>query len=178
MKEQNRYLTSIEICQRYSEMKFKSEIPKISQNSKTKKGHKTMTEKLGICLILTLNKIKTSWSLKKPSAVSKWGRRWNEVKLTYMVEEAIWGFFIKPTKVKGHGPTTLNPYPSRHERGRWRPIWSHPKPPPKDPLPQTSTNQTNTQTTTKPTSKATQTPSNYWRAKPTIHDHGKWNGNP
>ena len=36
MKEQNRYLTSIEICQRYSEMKFKSEIPKISQKSKKK----------------------------------------------------------------------------------------------------------------------------------------------
>ena len=31
MKEQNWYLTSTEICQRYSEMKFKSEIPKISQ---------------------------------------------------------------------------------------------------------------------------------------------------
>ena len=27
----------------------------------------------------------------------------------------------------GHGPTTLDPYPSRHERGRWRPMWSHPK---------------------------------------------------
>ena len=34
MKEQNWYLTSTEICQRYSEMKFKSEIPKISQKEK------------------------------------------------------------------------------------------------------------------------------------------------
>ena len=36
MKEQNWYLTSTEICQRYSEIKFKSEIPKISQKSKKK----------------------------------------------------------------------------------------------------------------------------------------------
>ena len=92
MKEQNWNLTNTEICQRYSEMKFKSEIPKFSQKSKQKKGQKTMTEKLGFCLILTLNKIKTSWSLKKPSAVSKWGRWWDEVKLTDMGEEAIWGF--------------------------------------------------------------------------------------
>ena len=28
---------------------------------------------------------------------------------------------------RGHDPITLDPYPSRHERGRWRPIWSHPK---------------------------------------------------
>ena len=87
MKEQNWYLTSAEICQRYSEMKFKSEIPKISQKSKKKKGHKTMTEKLGFCLILTLNKIKTSWSLKNPLAVSKWGRQWDEVKLMDWGEE-------------------------------------------------------------------------------------------
>ena len=60
MNEQNWYLTSTEICHRYSEMKFKNEIPKFSQKSKKKKGHKTMTEKLGFCLILTLNKIKTS----------------------------------------------------------------------------------------------------------------------
>ena len=52
-----------------------------------------MTEKLGICLILTLNKIKTIWSFKKPSAVSKWRRRWDGVKkLTDMGEEAIWVF--------------------------------------------------------------------------------------
>ena len=93
MKEQNSYLTSIEICQRYSEMKFQREIPKFSQKSKKQKGHKTMKEKLGFCLIFTLNKIKTSWSLKKPSAVSKWGRWWDEVKLMDMGEEAIWGFF-------------------------------------------------------------------------------------
>ena len=61
------------MCQRYSEMKFKSEIPKFIQQFKKKKGDKTMTEKLGICLILTLNKIKTIWSFKKPLAVSKWG---------------------------------------------------------------------------------------------------------
>ena len=66
MKEQNWNLTNTEICQRYNEMKFKSEIPKFSQKSKKKKGHKTMTEKLGFCLILTLNKIKTSRSLKNP----------------------------------------------------------------------------------------------------------------
>ena len=36
MNEQNWYLTSTEICQRYSEMKFKSEIPKFSQKSKKK----------------------------------------------------------------------------------------------------------------------------------------------
>ena len=36
MKEQNWYLTSTEICQRYSQIKFKSEIPKISQKSKKK----------------------------------------------------------------------------------------------------------------------------------------------
>ena len=98
MNEQNWYLTSTEICHRYSEMKFKSEIPKFSQKSKKKKGHKTMTEKLGFCLILTLNKIKTSWSLKKPSAVSKRGRWWDEVKLTDMGEEAIWGFFKRRKK--------------------------------------------------------------------------------
>ena len=92
MNEQNWYLTNTKICQCYSEMKFKSEIPKFSQKSKKKKGHKTMTEKLRFCLILTLNKIKTSWSLIKPSAVSKWGRWGDEVKLTNMGEEAIWGF--------------------------------------------------------------------------------------
>ena len=98
MNEQNWYLTSTEICHCYSEMKFKSEIPKFSQKSKKKKGHKIMTEKLGFCLILTLNKIKTSWSLKKPSAVSKRGRWWDEVKLTDMGEEAIWGFFKRRKK--------------------------------------------------------------------------------
>ena len=46
------------------------------QNFLKNQKRKTMTEKLGFCLILTLNKIKTSWSLKKPSAVSKWGRWW------------------------------------------------------------------------------------------------------
>ncbi|KAM3695222.1 hypothetical protein ACJW30_07G113400 [Castanea mollissima] len=57
-KEQNWYLTSAGVCQRYSEMKFKSEIPKFFQQFKKKKGNKTMTQKLGICLILTLNKKK------------------------------------------------------------------------------------------------------------------------
>ena len=91
MKEQNWYPTSIKMCQRYSETKFKSEIPKFSQKSKKKKRHKTVIEKLGFCLILTLNKIKTSWSLKKPLAVSKWGHRWDEVKLKeWGEEEAIW----------------------------------------------------------------------------------------
>ena len=37
MKEQNWYPTSIEMCQRYSEMKFKSEIPKFSQKIKKEK---------------------------------------------------------------------------------------------------------------------------------------------
>ena len=41
-------------------MKYKSEIPKFSQNSEKKKEHKSMTERLGFCLILILNKIKTS----------------------------------------------------------------------------------------------------------------------
>ena len=36
MNEQNWYLTSTEICLRYSEMKSKSEIPKFSQKSKKK----------------------------------------------------------------------------------------------------------------------------------------------
>lgn len=84
-----------------------------------------------------------------------------------------WPFEPKATTLTETRPFlwSLNPR-DRVATGPWYPsiVLCHPKPPPKDLLPQTSTNQTNTQTITKPTSKATQTPSNYRRAKPTTHD--------
>ena len=84
------------LFQRYNEMNFKSESPKFFQQFKKKKGNKTMTEKLGICLILTLNKIKKIWSFKNPQRWVNEGRQWDEVKkLMDMGEEAIWVFFFK-----------------------------------------------------------------------------------
>ena len=121
-----------------------------SQNQYHSKKKKKKKPKPNIFLGLNHHWIQISSSMTSQFSSSRWKkqnhRRW-----------------------RGHGCTTLDPYLSRRERGRWSPIWSHPKPPPKDPFPQTSTNQNNTQTTTKPTSKATQTPSNYRRAKPTTH---------
>ena len=75
------------MCQRYSETKFKSEIPKFSQKIKKEKEAQNSDREIRLCLILTLNKIKTSWSLKNPLAVSKWGRQWDEVKLMDWGEE-------------------------------------------------------------------------------------------